>query len=107
MRWGGLCWIELAQDEERWRAVVNTAINIQIPRNAGNVAKELLVCCEGLCVCLAVIQCGLERCSAGVNMAVCVWKWRPDCTVIPTLSRQRTKHVKRPREAAGDPDVSE
>ena len=66
--------------------------------------------CVCVCVCVmwcGVIQFGLERCSAGVNMAVCVWKWRPDCAVIPTLSPQKTKHVKRPREAAGDPGNSE
>jgi hypothetical protein len=27
-------WIELAQD--RWRAVVNAVMNLQIPQNAGN-----------------------------------------------------------------------
>jgi len=110
-------WIDLVQDEDKWRAVVNTTMNIQVPWNAGNfsLAKEQLVCYETLCVCVcvcvcvwcAVIQCGLERCTAGVNMEVCVWKCRPDCAVIPTLSRQKTKYVKRPREAADDPHNSE
>jgi hypothetical protein len=29
--WGGMDWINLAQDGDRWRAVVNTVMNRQIP----------------------------------------------------------------------------
>ena len=28
-------WIDLAQDRKRWRAVVNTAMNLRVPLNAG------------------------------------------------------------------------
>jgi hypothetical protein len=28
---GGMDWIKLAQDRDRWRALVNVAMNIQVP----------------------------------------------------------------------------
>jgi hypothetical protein len=30
MRWGGMDWICLAQDKDKWRAVLNAAMNLQI-----------------------------------------------------------------------------
>jgi hypothetical protein len=29
--WGSMDWIDLAQDMEQWRALVNTVMNIQVP----------------------------------------------------------------------------
>jgi hypothetical protein len=28
---GGIDWIDLLQDRERWRAVVNTVMNLRVP----------------------------------------------------------------------------
>jgi hypothetical protein len=35
MGWYCMDWIDLAQDRDQWRALVNTVMYIQIPYNAG------------------------------------------------------------------------
>jgi hypothetical protein len=39
--WGDVDWIGLAQDRNRWRALMNSVLNLRIPRNAGKLWSGL------------------------------------------------------------------
>jgi hypothetical protein len=36
VRWGGMVFIVLVQDRNRWRALLNAVMNLLVPHNAGN-----------------------------------------------------------------------
>jgi hypothetical protein len=37
--WGDVDWIGLAKDRNRWRALVNSVLNLRVPRNAGKLSS--------------------------------------------------------------------
>jgi hypothetical protein len=39
--YGGADWVDLAQDRDRWRALVYTVMNLLVPYNAGNFLGSL------------------------------------------------------------------
>jgi hypothetical protein len=44
--WGAVDWIGLAQDRDRWRALVNSVLNLRVPRNAGKLSSGLSEYCS-------------------------------------------------------------
>jgi hypothetical protein len=39
--WGDVDWIGLAKDRNRWRALVNSVLNLRVPRHAGKLSSGI------------------------------------------------------------------
>jgi hypothetical protein len=39
--WGDVDWIDLAQDKDMWRALVNAVMSLWVPQNAGKLSSGL------------------------------------------------------------------
>jgi hypothetical protein len=39
IEWGGMDWIDLAEDRDQRRALVNTVMNIRVPKNNGHLLR--------------------------------------------------------------------
>jgi hypothetical protein len=43
--WGGVDWIDVAHDRIKWRALVNTVMNLHVPYNAGKLSSNYTTGC--------------------------------------------------------------
>jgi hypothetical protein len=41
--WGGVDWIGLAQDRNKWRALVNAVMNLWVPQKAGKLSSGYII----------------------------------------------------------------
>jgi hypothetical protein len=45
IEWGGVDWIDLAQDVNKWKALVNAVMNFRVASNAGKLSSGLTSGC--------------------------------------------------------------
>jgi hypothetical protein len=38
--WNGVDWVDLAQDRDLWRALLNTVMKLRVPKNAGKFSSS-------------------------------------------------------------------
>jgi hypothetical protein len=43
IEWDGIDWIDLAQDKEQWRVLVNVAMNLRVPQITGKFLSNCTV----------------------------------------------------------------
>jgi hypothetical protein len=41
--WDGMDWIDLVQDGDQWRALVNTVMNLRVPSNVGKFSSSCTI----------------------------------------------------------------
>jgi hypothetical protein len=41
--WGDVDWIGLAQDRDKWRALVNAVMDLRVPYNAGKLSSGYII----------------------------------------------------------------
>jgi hypothetical protein len=44
MGWSDVDWTDLAQDTDKWRALVNVVMNVRVPKNAGTLPSGCKTC---------------------------------------------------------------
>jgi hypothetical protein len=43
IEWDVMVWIDLAQERDQWRALMNTVMNIRVPENAWNFLSNCTI----------------------------------------------------------------